>query len=1212
MKPIELRVAGLHSYRQEQSIDFTILGGSNLFGVFGPTGAGKSTILDAITLALFGRVGRASGGTQAVINQQEPEATVSFTFALGAGELQNVYRVERRYRRSKGAGATEFSVESRVARLLKLEGDDLSKAAVLAEKERQVNQKVQQLLGFTEDDFSRAVVLPQGSFAEFLKLKNTERRECLQRLFGLDEYGDNLTMRARNELNRVYSQIQACSHELNGIGDASDEKVAEAEARLVESEQTVQTTKAALSAAQQHLIEVRAVAGIAGKLREAHSRHMELARHQPEFDRKRERLDAAQRFEGLREDIRQFQQAQQEAQIAEETVAQAQSNFDEISLELQTAMAEFERALTALDRQKPALDHRRVELTNARGLAEKANQLEVQLNQLQPIKAQLVENCEQETRSLLNWTSQADTIQQERRTLLQELEQTRVTLDQRTHLDQVKQALTALEQAERDYEKAQHDCQRRETELTKTQTDVRAKQKAHLLATEDLTLARTEVAVAEAIPALSDQEFAEQARQLGDLRSVISPLARLEQSLKEERREYRETSSQLETTRGQVLEAKAEVDRAEGTVAAAQQELEQLEHTLRQSQLENQASYLAQTLTPGMACPVCGSVEHPNPATAVGAEQVARQEQHIGTLKKNLKKFEKAAEQARNQVVQKETEVKNLDRKLEEIKQRGEKSRHEIESLRQALPEDWRKLTDSERAERLNQELAAHQLAETSRANRKQAIEQSQRQMERTQAAIQKTTTELGVAREKEHAAQHEADQARLVMVEREGLLHQAQQAFDTTRGSLERTRVATELKNLARRASRQEELEQRRTQLDQMLEAVQKKLQAAQQRKSDLESEIAVYEGKLAGVSQQLEHVEQDLFKVTGGQPLETLLVQVTVEIETLVEAEKQARRTRDAAQTAAHQAEIKLKTAESTHEKTSTKQSQSAAHLTAALRKYGFSDIGAATAAQSGESEREELRQSLEQFETDQRKVSEEIERLTQELNGREPDTTPLAEAEAAVSTAEAESSRALAAFGAADRDVEVLKQKHIQWKYLTTEKLEKEKRHSLLSELNSVLKGNAFVEFVAQERLVEMARDASLRLGQITRQRYTLDVNHESEFVIRDNFSGGQRRPVSTLSGGETFLTSLALALALSSQIQLRGRFPLEFFFLDEGFGTLDPESLDLAFGSLESLGSQNLMVGLISHVAELKERLPRCLIVSPAQAAGQGTQLRIEFA
>lgn len=1212
MKPIELRVAGLHSYRQEQSIDFTILGGSNLFGVFGPTGAGKSTILDAITLALFGRVGRASGGTQAVINQQEPEATVSFTFALGAGELQNVYRVERRYRRSKGAGATEFSVESRVARLLKLEGDDLSQAAVLAEKERQVNQKVQQLLGFTEDDFSRAVVLPQGSFAEFLKLKNTERRECLQRLFGLDEYGDNLTIRARNELNRVYGQIQACSHELNGIGDASDEKVAEAEARLVESEQTVQTTKAALNAAQQHLIEVRAVAGIAGKLREAHSRHMELARHQPEFDRQRERLDTAQRFEGLREDIRQFQQAQQEAQRAEETVAQAQSTFDEISVELQRAIAELERALAVLDEQQPALDHQRVELTNARGLAEKARQLEAQFNQLQPIQAQLVESCEQETRSLSNWTSQTDTIQQERRTLLQELEQTRVTLEQRTHLDEVRNALAVLEQAERDHEKARHDCQRRETELIKTQTDVQAKQKAHLLATEGLTLARTEVAVAEAIPALSDQEFAEQARQLGDLRSVISPLAHLEKSLKEERREYRETSAELETARGQVLSAKAEADQAEGTVAATQQELEQLEHTLRQSQLENQASYLAQTLTPGMACPVCGSAEHPSPATAVGAEQIARQEQQIGTLKKNLKKFEKAAEQARNQVVQKETEVKNLDRKLEEIKRRGEKSRHEIEALRQVLPEDWRKLTDSERTERLNQDIAAHQLAETSRASRKQAIEQSQHRMERAQTAIQKTTTELGVAEEKQHAAQHETDQARLVMVEREGLLHLAQQVFDGIRGSLERANVSTELKNLARRATRQEELEQRRTQLDQTLEAVQKKLQAAQQRKFDLESEIAVYKGKLAGVSQQLEHVEQDLFKVTGGQPLETLLAQVIVEIETLVEAEKEARRKRDVAQVAAHQAEIKLKTAESTHEKTSTRQSQSAAHLTGALRKYGFPDIGAATAAQLSESECEELRQSLEQFETDRRKVSEEIERLTQELNGREPDATPLAEAEATFYTAEAESSRALAAFGAADRDLQDVKQKNIKWKYLTTEKLEKEKRHSLLSELNSVLKGNAFVEFVAQERLVEMARDASLRLGQITRQRYTLDVNHESEFVIRDNFSGGQRRPVSTLSGGETFLTSLALALALSSQIQLRGRFPLEFFFLDEGFGTLDPESLDLAFGSLESLGSQNLMVGLISHVAELKERLPRCLIVSPAQAAGQGTQLRIEFA
>ncbi|WP_036666975.1 SbcC/MukB-like Walker B domain-containing protein, partial [Paenibacillus darwinianus] len=107
-----------------------------------------------------------------------------------------------------------------------------------------------------------------------------------------------------------------------------------------------------------------------------------------------------------------------------------------------------------------------------------------------------------------------------------------------------------------------------------------------------------------------------------------------------------------------------------------------------------------------------------------------------------------------------------------------------------------------------------------------------------------------------------------------------------------------------------------------------------------------------------------------------------------------------------------------------------------------------------------------------------------------------------------------------------------------------------------------------------------------------------------------NGGIRRPVGTLSGGETFLASLALALALSSQIQLRGRYPLQFFFLDEGFGTLDPDLLETVITALEKLHTDKLSVGVISHVPELRARLPRRLIVAPAEPSGAGSRIRLE--
>ena len=119
------------------------------------------------------------------------------------------------------------------------------------------------------------------------------------------------------------------------------------------------------------------------------------------------------------------------------------------------------------------------------------------------------------------------------------------------------------------------------------------------------------------------------------------------------------------------------------------------------------------------------------------------------------------------------------------------------------------------------------------------------------------------------------------------------------------------------------------------------------------------------------------------------------------------------------------------------------------------------------------------------------------------------------------------------------------------------------------------------MAEEQLINVALDASQRLGELTQYKYGLEVDSEGGFIIRDDGNGGLRRPVGSLSGGETFLTSLALALALSSQIQLRGQYPLEFFFLDEGFGTLDGYLLEIVINSLERLHSQNMTIGIISH-------------------------------
>ena len=165
-------------------------------------------------------------------------------------------------------------------------------------------------------------------------------------------------------------------------------------------------------------------------------------------------------------------------------------------------------------------------------------------------------------------------------------------------------------------------------------------------------------------------------------------------------------------------------------------------------------------------------------------------------------------------------------------------------------------------------------------------------------------------------------------------------------------------------------------------------------------------------------------------------------------------------------------------------------------------------------------------------------------------------------------------------------------------------------LLSELEGLFRGKRFVEYVSRYYLEYVSREADVQLRQMTGGSYGLETDGSGLFLIRDYKNGGVLRPASTLSGGETFMASLALALALSSQIQMKGAAPLELFFLDEGFGTLDENCLEVVMDALEHIRTKKRMVGVITHVEDIKSRIPVKLLVEPAKMGEGGSKLRIE--
>jgi exonuclease SbcC len=159
---------------------------------------------------------------------------------------------------------------------------------------------------------------------------------------------------------------------------------------------------------------------------------------------------------------------------------------------------------------------------------------------------------------------------------------------------------------------------------------------------------------------------------------------------------------------------------------------------------------------------------------------------------------------------------------------------------------------------------------------------------------------------------------------------------------------------------------------------------------------------------------------------------------------------------------------------------------------------------------------------------------------------------------------------------------------------------------------LAANRFEKWLLDEALHQLVAGASQTLSDLSAGAYTLAVDGRSGgFGVVDHTNASQVRSARTLSGGETFLASLALALALADQVAglaVGGAARLESLFLDEGFGTLDPDTLDVVASALDELGSRGRMVGIVSHVRELAERLPVRFEVR--KVGGSATVERVE--
>lgn len=159
------------------------------------------------------------------------------------------------------------------------------------------------------------------------------------------------------------------------------------------------------------------------------------------------------------------------------------------------------------------------------------------------------------------------------------------------------------------------------------------------------------------------------------------------------------------------------------------------------------------------------------------------------------------------------------------------------------------------------------------------------------------------------------------------------------------------------------------------------------------------------------------------------------------------------------------------------------------------------------------------------------------------------------------------------------------------LKQEKLQQRKNH--LKTISNLFRGSGFVNYVSSIYLQQLCEQANIRFRRMTRNQLSLALNESNNFDVIDYLNGGKKRSIKSLSGGQAFQASLSLALGLAESVQANNKTDRNFFFIDEGFGTQGDNSVDIVFETLMSLNKENKVVGIISHVEKLKDRISASL-------------------
>ncbi|MBV4419788.1 SMC family ATPase [Clostridium tyrobutyricum] len=1163
MRPIKLKIKGLNSFIETQEIDFNKLMYRGLFGIFGPTGSGKSTILDGITLALYGEVARKSSN---FINTNCSSLYVGFEFQISSKEI-NTYRVDREYRRDK-----DGRIRTKSARIL----DITCGEKILEEGVKSVNKKCEEIIGLQLDDFTRTVVLPQGKFSEFLTLSGKERRDMLERLFNLQKYGNDLSSKLSREVGLQKQKFNVLQGELKGYDNINVDIFKNKTKEFSIIKEQCSEYEKQLSEIEVKFNEGKQLMDLQNDLKNKLVEQDSLEKNKSKIESYKNKILLCESALKAKPYVDNYESTVQKIKSVKNEILHLEDEMKKIEENRALVYKFLTEAKDDNDNKLPEMRLQHQKIVDAIRERDILNRVICENNSIKESIIKLsgnidtfkdeIENNSKYIESIYNGIS----IREKKCDELEISEQ---------YKQKVNDAIVLLNNYENLIKQRDVLCGKIKNtgdiigsneEKSKTLFDD-LNEKKHLLQKKNNMLDE----LLKNYP--GDQNM------LLELQKKIS-------STDDKWTQYNSCTSNIKNSSNIIEEFKEQLNQCNKKIHVLEKEIKEKNDKIENIHIENLAQTLRSKLIHGEPCPVCGSVHHIEQNIRIVAPDNLKQ------LKLDLDEKQKEHDLLIAKIIRIKThidgEVKNIEKNKDELEQ---------------LCEDFKSVS----VDKLKQQFKLMK-------DNIEKFNSGKNSLESEIKILIEDKNKLEIGYEKMFAVQ---EQNKRQFVNLKAELEKLENEYKTMHDTLENMKNELKVHDFKQKIMEISDREKKKISIENQLKDLRLDLKKNQDHREILkekftdlkeksnENKVRFVENEKI-IQEKKTSIKDKLENNENLEQLESIKENILRKTEEIKDKYSKAENQKNNIDATYNKFNSNLMASQKNLLNLKERSTQDRISLENILKEQNISSIDEVKNNIVDVVEIKKLKSQIEEYDRLSTKLTGAVEDLNKKIGSKKItqeqwDEIKKLRNEKNKIFEELKNTRIKL-----ESEIKYISSKLNELNVLLKSKQKLNHKLSILDDLDKLFKGKKFVEFVAANQLKYISIEASKRLRHITCGNYGLEVDEEGKFLIIDYKNGGKKRDASTLSGGEVFVASLALALALSSQIQLKGTAPLELFFLDEGFGTLDDNLLEIVMDSLEKIHNKRLSIGIISHLESIKDRVPVKLVVTPAESGIGGSRVKIE--